>query len=88
MSNNSSLIDNIFVNKQERLNFAGILNNEISDHQVIAININLLCLHRKLIILQCSQIATNPKSTEENTKKTPGLISLKKEIPPCCQMIS
>ena len=41
MSNNSSLIDNIFVNKQERLNFAGILNNEISDHQVIAIDMNL-----------------------------------------------
>ena len=41
MSNNSSLIDNIFVNKHERLNFAGILNNEISDHQVIAVNLNI-----------------------------------------------
>ena len=41
MSYNSSLIDNIFVNKQEKLNFAGILNNEISDHQVIAIDMNL-----------------------------------------------
>ena len=32
LSNRSTLIDNIFVNKQEKLNFAGILNNKISDH--------------------------------------------------------
>ena len=48
LSNNSSLIDNIFVNKQERLNFAGILNNEISDHQVIAIDMNLALPPQKI----------------------------------------
>ena len=36
-----SLIQLMHVNTQERLNFAGILNNEISDHQVIAIDMNL-----------------------------------------------
>ena len=48
LSNNSSLIDNIFVNKHERLNFAGILNNEISDHQVIAVNMNLTLPPQKI----------------------------------------
>ena len=36
-----SLIQLMHVNTQERLNFAGIINNEISDHQVIAIDMNL-----------------------------------------------
>ena len=48
LSNNSSLIDNIFLNKHERLNFAGILNNEISDHQVIAVNMNLTLPPQKI----------------------------------------
>ena len=48
LSNNSSLIDNIFVNKHERLNFAGILNNEISDHQVITDNMNLTLPPQKI----------------------------------------
>ena len=61
LSNNSSIIDNIFVNKHKSLYFAGILNNEISDHQVIAINMNLALPPQKSTILQCSQIATNPK---------------------------
>ena len=38
--NTSSLIDNIFVSKQGNINCAAILENEISDHQVIAINTN------------------------------------------------
>ena len=42
LSNNSTLIDNIFVNKQEKLNFAGILNNEISDHQAIVNDLNVV----------------------------------------------
>ena len=42
MSNKSTLIDNIFVNKQEKLNFAGILNNEISDHQAIVNDLNVV----------------------------------------------
>ena len=33
LSKNSTLIDNIFINIHEKLNFAGILNNEISDHR-------------------------------------------------------
>ena len=41
LSNTSSLIDNIFVSKQGNMNCAAILENEISDHQVIAINTNL-----------------------------------------------
>ena len=41
LSNTSSLIDNIFVSKQGNMNCAAILENEISDYQVIAINTNL-----------------------------------------------
>ena len=47
LSNNSSRIDNIFVNKHERL-IAGILNNEISDHEVIAVNMNLTLPPQKI----------------------------------------
>ena len=42
LSNNSTLIDNIFVNKQEKLNFAGIFNNKISDHQAIVNDLNVV----------------------------------------------
>ena len=42
MSNNSTLIDNIFVNKQEKLNFYGILNNEISDYQFNVNDLNVV----------------------------------------------
>ena len=42
LSNKSTLIDNIFVNKQGKLNFAGILNNEISDHQAIVNDLNVV----------------------------------------------
>ena len=41
ISNTSSLIDNIFVSKQGNINCAAILENEISDHQVITFNTNL-----------------------------------------------
>ena len=40
ISERSTLIDNIFSNKQEKINFAGILINEISDHQAVVVNIN------------------------------------------------
>ena len=40
ISDRSSLIDNIFSTKQEKINFAGILINEISDHQAVIVNIN------------------------------------------------
>ena len=42
MSNNSTLINNIFANKQEKINFASILNNEISDHQIIVNDLNVV----------------------------------------------
>ena len=42
LSNKSTLIDNIFVIKQEKLNFAGILNNVISDHQAIVNDLNVV----------------------------------------------
>ena len=48
LSNNSSVIDTIFVSKQVRLNFAGIINNKISGHQVIAINMNLVLPPQKI----------------------------------------
>ena len=32
ISDRSTLIDNMFSNKQEKINFVGILKNEISDH--------------------------------------------------------
>jgi len=41
LSQNSTLIDNIFFNQQEKINFSGILDNDISDHQAIFININI-----------------------------------------------
>ena len=37
----------IFVNKQGITNFAALLDDEISDHQVIAININLISPENK-----------------------------------------
>ena len=40
ISERSTLIENIFSNKQEKINFAGILINEISDHQAVLVNIN------------------------------------------------
>ena len=40
ISERSTLIDNIFSNKQEKINFAGIIINEINDHQAVIVNIN------------------------------------------------
>ena len=37
LSDNSTLIDNSIYNKQRHLIFAGILENQISDHQAIVI---------------------------------------------------
>ena len=48
ISTNSSLIDNIFGNKQGITNYTAILDDEISDHQVIAININLMSPKNKV----------------------------------------
>ena len=41
LSDNSTLIDNIFVNKHNIINITGNLSNEISDHQAVVVNINL-----------------------------------------------
>ena len=38
ISDRSTLIDNIFTNKQEQINFAGM--NKISDHQAVIVDIN------------------------------------------------
>ena len=53
-SNTSSLIhvDNMFVNKQSNMNCAAILENKISDQQVIAINTNLAISKSKTITSQ------------------------------------
>ena len=40
-SNNSTLIDNVFVNQRAEFNFSGILENEISDHQAVVVNTKL-----------------------------------------------
>ena len=41
LSDNSTFIDNIFVNKQDIINITGILSNKINDHQAVVVNINL-----------------------------------------------
>ena len=46
-SNNSTLIDNVFVNQQTEFNFSGILENEISDHQAVVVNTKLILSHTK-----------------------------------------
>ena len=66
LSNNSSLIDNIFVNKHERLNFAGILINEISDHQVIAVNMNLTLPPQKINYITVFSNSDQSKITFKN----------------------
>ena len=40
-SNNSTLIDNVFVNQRTEFHFSGILENEISDHQAVVVNFKL-----------------------------------------------
>ena len=61
MSERSTLIDNIFSNKQEKINFAGILINEISDHQAVVVNINQTLPSNKTNILQSIQIVQNQR---------------------------
>ena len=43
----TSLIDSIYVNEEGITNYAAILDDEISDHQVIAIDINLISPQNK-----------------------------------------
>ena len=65
LSKNSTLIDNIFLNKQEKLNFAGILHNEISDHQVIAINMNVVLSLQKTVYVI---VLSNSDQSKQNFK--------------------
>ena len=65
LSKNSTLIDNIFINKQDRLNFAGILNNEISDHQVVAVDIDFVIPQNKTYYIT---VFSNSNQTKQNFK--------------------
>ena len=61
ISDRSTLIDNIFSNKQEKINFVGILKNEISDHQPVIVNIN-----QTLPANKTNYITIYSNSTESN----------------------
>ena len=65
LSKNSTLIDNIFINKQEKLNFAGILNNEISDHQIVAVDMNLVIPPNKTYYIT---VISNSDQAKQNFK--------------------
>ena len=71
LSNTSSLIDNIFVSKQGNMNCAAILENEISDHQVIAINTNLVIPKPKTryITIYANREECNEKLQNDITSK-------------------
>ena len=62
---NSALIDNIFLDKQEKLNFAGILHNEIRDHQVVAINMYVILSPQKTIYVT---VFSNSDQSKQNFK--------------------
>ena len=65
LSKNSTLIDNIFINKHEKLNFAGILNNEISDHQIVAVDMDLVIPENKTYYIT---VFSNSDQTKQNFK--------------------
>ena len=65
LSKNSTLIDNIFINKHEQLNFAGILNNEISDHQIVAVDMDLVIPPNKTYHIT---VFSNSDQTKQNFK--------------------
>ena len=50
-------MNNIYVNKEGITNYAAILDDDISDHQVIAIDINLISPQNKtkFITILCKQ---------------------------------
>ena len=64
-SNNSTLIDNVFVNQQAEFNFSGILENEISDHQAVVVNTKLILPHTKTIYIA---IYSNSEEAKNNFK--------------------
>ena len=61
----NTLIDNIFINKHEKLNFAGILNNEISDHQIVAVDMDLVIPPNKTYYIT---VFSNSDQTKQNFK--------------------
>ena len=65
LSKNSTLIDNIFINKQQRLNFASILNNDISDHLVVAVDMDLVVPPNKTYYIT---VFSNSDQTKQNFK--------------------
>ena len=64
-SNNSTLIDNVFVNQQAEFNFSGILENEISDHQAVVVNTKLILPHTKTRYIT---IYSNSEEAKNNFK--------------------
>ena len=65
LSKNSTLIDNIFINKQNRLNFAGILNNEITDHQIVAVDMDFVIPQSETYYIT---VFSNSDQTKQNFK--------------------
>ena len=65
-SNNSTLIDNVFVNQQAEFNFSGILENEISDHQAVVVNIPNSFFH--ILKLDTSQYTPTVKKLRTTLK--------------------
>ena len=66
LSKNSTLIDNIFINKQDRLNFAGFLNNEISDHQIVAVDMDFVIPQNKTCYIT---VFSNSDQAKQNFNK-------------------
>ena len=55
----------MFVNKQEKLNFACILNNEISDHQIVDVDMDLVISPNKTYYIT---MFSNSDQTKQNFK--------------------
>ena len=65
LSKNSTLIENIFINKQDKLNFPGILNNETSDHLIVAVDMDLVIPPNKTYYIT---VFSNSDQTKQNIK--------------------
>ena len=73
LSDNSTLIDNIFVNKQDIINIAGILSNEISDHQAVVVNINLTMPRSKTKFITIYSNSAESKINFKNDISSKGI---------------
>ena len=65
LSKNSTLIYNIFITKPERLKFAGILKNEISDHPILAVDMDLVIPANKTTFMYII-VFSNSDRTKQN----------------------